>query len=212
MTQSNLQEFVKTALRAGATRPEVEAALREAGWPREQIDDALGAFADVPFVVPVPRPQAQLSARDAFIYLVTFAALYVSAYHLGSLLFQFVNLAIPDNLTESNSYAYQRIRFAVAALLVAFPVFLYLSYRTSVEVTADPVRRNSAVRRWLTYLTLTLAAFVVIGDLISLIYSLLSGELTLRFLLKSAIVAALAGGIFGYYFWTMQADDEALAP
>jgi len=212
MAPSNLQAFVDAALRAGATRPEVAAALREAGWSQEQIDDALGAFADVPFVVPVPRPQTQLSARDAFVYLVTFAALYLSAYHFGSLLFQFVNLAIPDNLTESNSYAYPRIRFAVSALIVAFPVFLYLSFRTSREISADPLRRNSAVRRWLTYLTLTLAAFIVIGDLIALIYNLLSGELTLRFLLKSAIVAALAGGIFGYYFWTMQADDEALAP
>jgi len=211
MAPSNLQAFVDAALRAGATRPEVAAALREAGWSQEQIDDALGAFADVPFVVPVPRPQTQLSARDAFVYLVTFAALYLSAYHFGSLLFQFVNLAIPDNLTESNSYAYPRIRFAVSALIVAFPVFLYLSFRTSREISADPLRRNSAVRRWLTYLTLTLAAFIVIGDLIALIYNLLSGELTLRFLLKSVIVAALAGGIFGYYFWTLKADDEALA-
>lgn len=211
MTQSNLQQFVAEALRAGATRGEVEAALRDAGWSQDQIDDAVGAFADLDFVVPVPRPQPQLSARDAFVYLVTFAALYVSAYHFGSLLFQFVNLAIPDQLTEHTDYAYQRVRFALSALVVAFPVFFYLSFRTSREIAGDPVRRNSPVRRWLTYLTLTLAAFVVIGDLISLIYNLLSGELTLRFLLKSAIVAAIAGGIFGYYFWTMKADDEALA-
>jgi hypothetical protein len=78
-------------------------------------------------------------------------------------------------------------------------------------VVADPTRRNSAVRRWLTYLTLTLAAFLVLGDLISLIDSLLSGELTTRFVLKSLIVGTIAGALFGYYFWTVKADDAALA-
>lgn len=209
MAQQVLSEFVASALAAGASRAEVGDALQQAGWAGDQIDDALATYADVAFVVPVPRPRVQLSARESFVYLVTFVALYVSAYQLGSLLFQFVNLVFPDEL-ERSEYLYNSIRWATAALLVSFPLFFYLSYRTANEVAADPTGRTSAVRRWLTHLTLAVAAFVVLGDLISLVYSLLSGELTVRFVLKSLIVAALAGSVFAYYGWSVRADDEAL--
>lgn len=211
LAQPDLASFVASALRQGAPRDELRRVLDQAGWSPEQIGDALDAFADIDFVEPVPRPRAQLSARDAFIYLVMFGALYTSAYHFGNLLFQFVNLSIPDELADSIGYAHTRVRFAIAALVVAFPLYLFLSVRTSREVAADPGRRTSAVRRWLVYLTLTAAAFIVVGDLIALIYGLLSGELTLRFLLKAAIVGAIAGGAFGYYLWSVKSDDAALA-
>lgn len=203
-------EFVHAALCAGASRTEVARALSEAGWSDHQIRDALSRYAEVDFVVPVPRPRTEVSARDAFVYVVTFGALYLSAYHFGNLLFQFVDLAFPSELGDLPTTAYRNIRWALAALIIAFPVYLYLSYRTARALTADPPRRTSAVRRWLIYLTLTLAAFVVIGDLISLVYSLLSGELTARFVLKSAVVGLIAGAIYGYYFWAVRSDDAAL--
>ena len=49
------------------------------------------------------------------------------------------------------------------------------------------------------------------GDLIALLYSLLSGELSMRVTLKVLAVGLIAGGIFAYYLWAMRADDEALA-
>ena len=184
--------------------------MRQAGWSREQIDDALAAYADVDFVVPVPKPRVEVSAREAFLYPVAFAALYLSAWHFGSLLFQFVNLAFPDELVERPDYVRQQIRWSTSALVVAFPVFLFLSCRIGRKIVADPARRASAVRRWLTHLTLALAAFVVLGDLIALVHGLLSGELTVRFVMKAAIVASIAGSIFGYYFAAVKADDAAL--
>ncbi len=199
-------------MRAGATRAEIERVLAEAGWSRDRVADALRTFAPVDFPVPVPRPRTQLSARDAFLYLIVFGSLYLSAFYLGHLLFQFVNLAFPDELVEQQETVFRRIRFATSVLVVAYPVFLYASYHAVRDVAADPVRRASPVRRWLTYLTLAGAAFVIIGDLIFLVHGLLSGELTARFLLKSTIVAGLAAAVFGYYLWTVRADDEALPP
>lgn len=210
LADTTLVNFVHEALRAGASRDETAAALNQAGWSEDEIRDALRLYAEVSFPVPVPRPRPQLSARDAFVYLVTFATLYLSAYHFGSLLFQFVNLAFPADATGTAGYALQRIRWATAALVIAFPIFLYASYRISREIAEDPARRGSAVRRWLIYLTLTLASFIVVGDLISLVYGLLSGELTVRFVLKSLIVGVIAGAIFGFYLWTVRTDDAAL--
>jgi hypothetical protein len=213
MASDELTEFVRSALRAGASRPETAAGLVEAGWSREQVEDALADFAPVAFVVPVPRPRPRVSARDAFLYLVMFGMLYVSAYQFGSLLFQFVNLAFPDPVVdarESGQLAGMRIRFAIASLTVAFPVFLFVALRINARVQADPAQRNSGVRKWLTYLTLFVAACVIVGDAIALLNGLLAGELTARFLLKSGVVGAIAGGVFGYYLWSMRADDAAL--
>lgn len=211
MTDTTLNAFVEASLRAGTSRSEIENALMEAGWSRDQITDGLTSFADVDFVVPVPMPKAQVSARDAFLYLVMFGTLYLSAFHLGNLFFQFVNLAFPDELQERVEFFYEQIRWATSTIVVAFPVFLYLSYRTLKEVKSDPTRRTSAVRRWLTYLTLFIAASVMAGDLISLVYNMLSGGLTVRFILKTIIVGLIAGVVFGYYLWSTKADGEVLA-
>ena len=217
MSDTGLTEFVEKALARGASRDDTERALLDAGWSKDQVDDALGSFSTVEFVVPVPRPKARLSARDAFLYLVMFAMLYISAYHLGNLLFQVINLGFPDPLVHQSSgfdpveRARDAIRFATASLIVAFPVFLFTARRIAQSVTKDPTHRNSGVRKWLTYLTLFIAACVVVGDLIALLYNLLSGELSTRISLKVLTVGLIAGGILAYYLWAMRADDEALA-
>jgi hypothetical protein len=60
-------------------------------------------------------------------------------------------------------------------------------------------------------LTLAIAASVIVGDSITLVYNVLNGELTLRFVLKAAVVAAIAGAAFGYFTWSTRVDDKALA-
>ena len=54
------------------------------------------------------------------------------------------------------------------------------------------------------------AASVIVGDGITLVYNVLNGELTARFVLKALVVAAIAGTAFGYYTWSTRADDAAL--
>lgn len=144
-------------------------------------------------------------------YLLMFAALYLSAYQLGNLLFQLVNLAFPDELVAYGAAAAGRnIRWATSALIVAFPVFLFVALRIGRGIVEEPARRNSSIRKWLTYLTLFVASTIIVGDLIALVFNLLNGELTVRFVLKVLIVGAIAGGLFGYYLWSAKADDEAL--
>ncbi len=211
MAEAPLQDFVRAALQAGATRTATGDALRKAGWPADQISDALGEYADVDFVVPVPRPRLQLSARAAFLYLVMFSMLYLSVYHLGSLLFHCIELALPDP-TQYDLRARQLggIRFSVATLLIAWPLFLWLAVHIQRQVQAEPVQRLAPIRKWLTWLTLALAACVIAGDLIYLVFRLLSGELSLRFVLKVLVIGLLAGSSFGYYFWLMGQDDREL--
>src|SRR5215471_13403101 len=92
--------------------------------------------------------------------------------------------------------------------LVAFPVYLYTSRITGRAVAADPEKRNSGVRRWLTYLTLFNAACVLIGDFIVVLSGLLKGELTARFVSKAAIVAAIGGWMFAHYMGGLRRDES----
>ena len=64
------------------------------------------------------------------------------------------------------------------------------------------------MRRWLTYVTLFGAACTLIGDVMSLVYSALGGELTTRFVLKVVIVGAIAGTIFWYYLSDLRTDEK----
>jgi len=206
----DLEVFVRDALLRGQGRPQIEAALAQAGWPAEQVRDALDAYADVAFPVPVPKPRPWLSAREAFLYLVLFATLYVSAYHLGSLLFDLVNRALPDPADARYSYVNlgASMRMSVASLIVAFPVFLFVARLLGRELARNPVKRLSAVRRWLTYVTLFLAAGIVIGDLIAAVYNVLGGGLTLRFALKVLVVGAIAGTVFAYYLIDLRREER----
>lgn len=208
--EEDLTHFVRESLSRGQSRAQIEGVLGQAGWQPEQVRRALSAFADVAFPVPVPRPRPYLSARDAFLYLVLFTALYISAFSLGALLFQFIERALPDRAVRyPNADALNNgIRWAVANLIVAFPLFLALSVSMQRGIDRDPTKRGSRIRKWLTYLTLFLGAGMLIGDIIALVNGVLSGELTLPFLLKVIVVAVIAGTAFGYYLWDLRQDEH----
>lgn len=213
MTQNDdLAAFVKEALARGVPRTDIEVALRQAGWSARQVSDAMASFADVPFAIPVPKPRSDMAARETFLYAVLFLALGLTAFHLGMLIFRFIEQAFP---LGSDVIAFREaIRWPVAVLVVTVPVFLYVSRVVNRDVRLDPSRRTSKARSQMTYITLFICAAVVIGVLAGLVYSFLGGELTTRFILKSITAAAIAAGIFSYYLrdMRMEAAQAALPP
>ena len=203
--------FLKEGLQRGLPREQLERVLLEAGWPADQVRGALRGFADVTFEIPVPRPKPYLSAREAFVYLVLFSTLYVSAFSLGSLLFEFIHRAFPDPSADPAMALVSRetIRWSISMLIVAFPVFVFVSWTNDWAVRADPSRRLSKVRRWLTYLTLFVGASILIGVATSIVYNLLAGEMTTRFVLKVLTVSAITGSVFGYFLRDLRTEGVA---
>ncbi|NNE65464.1 MAG: hypothetical protein HKN33_02775 [Pyrinomonadaceae bacterium] len=212
MTKVNeeIHDFVREALSKGHSREEIENVLGEAGWPVDQIADSLNAFAKIDFPVPVPKPRPYVSAKEAFLYLIFFTTLFISAYNLGVLIFQFIDLGFPDPADPivSTEYIMETIRWSVSTLVVVFPVFLFVAYWVKRAVRKDPAKRASKIRKWLTYMTLFVAAGTLIGDLTTLVYSFLGGEITIRFLLKALTVGGISGSIFGYFLWDSQREER----
>jgi hypothetical protein len=204
-----LTEFVKDALSRGISRSDIEGSLLKAGWTKEQVREALAGYASIEFPIPVPCPRPYVSAKEAFLYLVLFSALYISAFNLGSVLFHFIEQAFPDPTDPGwkVSNRSDAIRWSVSSLIVAFPVFLLITKWLSREHRRAPIMRESKVRRWLTYLTLFVTAVVLISDFIVLVNGMLGGELTLRFILKVGVVSLIAGTAFWYYLWDLRQEE-----
>jgi hypothetical protein len=204
-----LDLFAKEALSRGIEKEAIAKAMIEAGWTPEQARAALSGYADVTFPIPVPKPRPQLSAREAFLYLLLFTTLYMSCYHLGSLLFDLINRALPDAAaTREGPWVKQSMLWSVAYLVITFPAFGFVARYIGKDVAAHPVKRLSPVRRWLTYLTLFIASAAVIGDLTTLVYNVLSGELTIRIALKVLVVIVIAGTVFTYYLSDLRKEER----
>ena len=99
------------------------------------------------------------------------------------------------------------MRWSIAAVLITFPVFAYVSWYLARDVARHPIKRLSPVRRWLTYLTLFVAATVLICDMTTLLFNVLGGELTTRFVLKVLVAGVIAGGVFGYYLHDLRREE-----
>ena len=156
---------------------------------------------------PVEPQQAKaVGPKDVFLHLLAIFALYTSAVSFLVLIFQYINLAFPDVLEGGYAprVSYGPIRWSIASLIVVFPVYVWVSWYLNKRYIAVPERRMARSRRWLVYFTLFAAAVIIIGDLVTLIYNLLGGELTARFILKVLAVLFVAGAVFWYYLWDLR--------
>lgn len=206
----DLQRFVRKALEKNVSRDKITAALKQTRWRDEEIRAALAAYGDDTEVgLPVPRRKASVSASEAFQYMTIFLCLTICALASGNLLFNLVDAWVPDPRNPYGTWSPSEARFALSALIVALPVYLWMSYGAWKAARTDPTKRESPVRKWLTYLTLFATGGVAIGDLIAIMNGLFEGDLALRFFFKTMIVLLIAGKIFLFYLWDLRRDDRA---
>src|SRR3990172_3556288 len=148
----------------------------------------------------LPRVESRGSPKDVFAHLLTIIALYMIAGGFIALLFQYINLGFPDPLERLYySGVSGAIRWSMATLIIVFPVFIFLSRMLQVDYSENPAKRELRIRKWLVYFTLFAAAIIIIGDLVTLVYNFLGGDLTARFALKVLVVLAVAVKIFWFY-------------
>lgn len=151
--------------------------------------------------------------KDFFLHLGSIVGLYVTAVSLLTLLFQLINTLFPDAASYNYGYSYTAgIRNAIAALIIAFPLYLYLMSLVNKEMRTRPETAELPIRKWLTYFTLFIAGVTVAIDLIVVINAFLAGELTARFLLKVLSVLVVTGIVFGYYTFDLRREKTANNP
>lgn len=144
------------------------------------------------------------SPKDVFMHFLAIVTLYGSVISLIALLFQCINVLFPDPLNYYYASILQSLRWSASVLVVMFPVYVLMSWLIKRDFKQDPAKREVRVRKWLIYLTLFFSAITVIVDVITLVYNLLGGEFTIRFLLKILVVLITAGAVFLYYFFDLR--------
>lgn len=199
-----LYGFVKEAMARGAAPEQIRGALVDAGWDESRVRQALAAYDEGALGIPVPRPRPS-EAREALVYLVLFATMYLSAFNLGNVAFQLVNRGFPV-AGQSDVQVDDAIRLSASILVVSLPVFLVLTRATRRAIERDPSRRASAMRRWLTSLTLAVSSFACLGVFSTIVYNFLGDALTARFVLKALSAGIIAAGVFAYYLRDIRED------
>lgn len=205
-----LTNFVADRIRAGVTKVEIREELLAVGWSDEEAElayrDGLVAIG-----VPVPnegnRPtlSRKSGAVDVVINFFSFILLGIVATALGTLFFQIINKYFPDPLDATSWYAVSSmtstIHYSIAALLIGFPLYYFAMRLWFRKFREDEGRTESRLSKWLTYIVLLVTAVTIVGDLITVVFTLLQGEITARFFLKALTILIVAGSIFGFYYF-----------
>lgn len=141
--------------------------------------------------------QIKTTPKDFFFHLGATIALYASVGALIQLSFSIINYYFPDQLA---GYFYgNTMAWPISMLIVLVPILYALEWIIKKDIKNIPEKSELWVRRWRIYLTLFLTGVVLAGDLISLIYTYLNGEITSRFVYKFLVILVVLGVVFVYY-------------
>lgn len=205
-SSAELHKFISAAKEHGATDESLISILENAGWPKAAIVGALGERYEALTGMRVPRGKKSTTpAKDAFLYLLSFATLATWTIALGSICYSLIDHWIPDPLYHNygTNLSYQ-ISAELAALMVTFPLYLLVMRIILSGTRQAPEKLESSIRKWLTYLALLIAAGVMIGDVIAFLAYFLHGDLTSRFVGKVAVTLLISTGVFWYYLGSLR--------
>lgn len=144
--------------------------------------------------------------KDFFMYSGSLLALLISAISFVTLVFNLIDVVYPEYV--SYDFYSGPIRFAFACLVVTFPLYLGLTWALRRDVVSNPIKKDFWLKRWGAYAALFITGIITAGDLISLINTFLSGELTARFLWKTLVVFLVSGSIFAYYLFDLKRKTD----
>ena len=151
--------------------------------------------------------QSKTTAKDFFLCLGVLVGLYVSSITFLMLVFSIIDKVLPlagDYIGQSDGI----IRNTIAALVIFFPSFLYLSSITNKELKLYPEKREFWMRKWMIFFTLFVTGLAMAIDLVILVQRFLGADdLTLRFFLKVFLVFAVTIVIFKSSLYDLKRTD-----
>lgn len=147
-------------------------------------------------------------ALDVFLYLGIGISLVTSVTNLLQVIFSAIDRKFVDLLSGSVyvDMTGSDVRFAIATLVVMFPIYIGLSWYVGKSIVKYHYKQDIPVRKVMIYCTLFVTILTLIGTLVSVIYTYLGGELSVRFGLKALSVFLVALALFSYYYYSLKRD------
>lgn len=203
-------DFIAAAKAKGLDDAFIVSLLRQNGYSERRAYAAFTAYYERELGMPVPsRGGGAENARDAFLYLLAFVTLGIWAIALVWLADALADRAFPSALDQSYmAYSFREsIAGQLASLLVAFPIYVFVSSTILKQTHQRPESLDSGVRKWLTYIALVVTAVTLVGDGVWFLRAFLVGDLTTRLIAKTIVLLIVAGGIFWYYLGSVRGQD-----
>ncbi len=148
------------------------------------------------------------AAKYAFFYLLSLVALVFMAMATGMVIFQIINKLIPDVPGFfQGSFSDSQLKYALSQLIISAPIFFLTMRQIHRYLFSGELTRNSAIRKWLTYLMLFVSSLVLIGWLIGTLNSFMQGELTAKFALKAITALGISGTVFSYFLYDIKRTE-----
>ncbi|HZT13542.1 MAG TPA: DUF5671 domain-containing protein [Candidatus Baltobacteraceae bacterium] len=207
---ADLTAFVRSAKAQGIADAELVALLAQHGWSERRVYSALSHYY-AERVGPIPERGGRAeNARDAFLYLLAFSTLAIWTVALVWLAQILVNRAFPNpSYDEYTALSFRQAAAGqLAALIVAYPIFLAVSRFIVLQTRRKPESLESGVRKWLTYVALVITTVILVADGVWSLKAFFLGDLTLQFTIKAAAVFAVAACVLWYYLGSMRSDSR----
>ncbi len=202
MANRAIEKYIDSARAQHASDAVIKEQLIKTGWSPADVDAALGSKGAAPANLP-PPPAPQFGMWVTFQYAVFFICLYIIAVALASLLDRFVDQWFP---AVPPGYNFISIQFQLSSLIVAFPIFALLFVSLRNKIAHNPAIRGFKLRKQLVYITLFIAAIIVIVNLIWNITDMLSGNFTMNSFGHLIVLLLISGSIFFYFLWDVRED------
>ena len=133
METPSLGGYVAERMKGGSSKADIREELLAVGWSEEEAD---AAYREGVIILGVPLPSEgtrptlirKSSTVDVVINFFSFILLGIIATALGTLFFGIIEQSFPDRLSADPyvdvSAAMSGIHYAVAALLIGFPLYV----------------------------------------------------------------------------------------
>lgn len=223
MDELALKDYIAKAKAKGLDDNSIKILLMQNGWSESVVNSALN-IATIEDLTP-PKPshlqtrqnisvtKPSSSMWDAFEHCLLFISLYIMATSIDLILNYFVDKWLPG-ITDINNYSADTtwqdslLRGYLAALIVSLPLFIFFFLRITKETLQTPAIRNLGARKILIYLTLVITFIIMLWNVITIVFTFLSGNVTLNFLLHFIITVLVSGIVFGYYLFQVKEDRK----
>lgn len=149
--------------------------------------------------------------KALFWFLTLFFTLAITAFNIGGLWFQYINKWLPKEVAYGlvrTSFNQTALKFNLASLLVATPLFFWLGYLIRKALKNNNLDPKNKIRVWITYIILFLTIATAVGDLITTVFRVLDGDYTARFLLKALTILLIVSWIFTYYWFEIRSPHS----
>lgn len=144
--------------------------------------------------------------KYAFYYLLSLVSLIFMAVSVAMIVFRIIDKSIFDILSADNYLGEGQLRFGISALFISVPIFYLINNIINKGLRKGDLDKDSSIRRWLTYFILFISAVIILGSLVGVINNFLSGEITLKFVLKILTVILISAIVFSFYLYDIKRE------